>query len=475
MDMDIGWWSILPPLITIVLAIITRQVLVSILAGIFCGEIIVQKSFFSAFTAASSDISEVFSAGWASMTLILCLAIGAVIYGIQASGGVEGFVNYLTNKQKIIKSRVGAQLLAYIAGIVIFIETTSTILISGAIAKPVIDKYHVSREKLAYICDSTSAPITWLVPFTSGGAFLMGMLGSQVESGAIQGEPLQLLFSAIPFQFYSLLTVIYVGYIIFTGKDWGPMKKAEIKAQESFIKNTKIDLSTDESYVPMKVGITPKAINMILPICVLIGSIFGLFLMTGNGDISRGDGTSSVYWGVFITIVVSGIFYMSQKICSLGEYVEWCINGMKSVLYIVIILACAFAFGGLLGELGTGGFLASLVSDSVSPALVPVIVFVLAAFMSFATGSSSGATSVFIPVAIPFAVALGAPIVPTIGAVVSGSVFGDHCSPISDTTILSSMISGTDTMDHYKTQIPYALFVGIISIVLYLVCGFAMT
>lgn len=163
--MEAGWLSILPPVVAIALAIATRQVLLSILAGLLCGEFILQKGFFTAFGAMFTDISEVFAAGWASMTLILCLAIGAVIYGMQASGGVEGFVNYLTEKQKVIKSRVGAQLLAYLAGIVIFIETTSTILISGAVAKPVTDKYHVSREKLAYICDSTSAPITWMVPF----------------------------------------------------------------------------------------------------------------------------------------------------------------------------------------------------------------------------------------------------------------------------------------------------------------------
>lgn len=305
----------------------------------------------------------------------------------------------------------------------------------------------------------------------------MGLLGSQVEAGVIDGEPLHLLISALPFQFYSILAIIYVGFTIFSGKEWGPMKKAEARAAER-AKNgdAAVDLKKlkemDESYIPTKEGITPKALNMIVPILLLVGSIFLFFLITGNGHIRNGDGTSSVYWGVFTTILLTGVLYLAQKLCSVKEYITWCINGMKNVLYVVIILTCAFAIGNILWELGTGSFLAGLVGGKLNPGFVPVVAFILTCFMSFATGSSGGATSVFIPVALPFAVALGAPVVPTIGAVVSGAVFGDHCSPISDTTILSSMIAGCEHMDHYKTQIFYAMSVGIVSLVFYIAFGF---
>lgn len=479
--MDYGWLSILPPLVAIIMAITTKQVLLSILSGLLCGEFIVQKGFFIAFGAASADIAEIFNAGWASMTIIFCLAIGAIVYGIQASGGVEGFVNYLTEKQKIVKSRVGAQLIAYITGIIIFIETSSTILISGAVAKPVIDKFGVSREKLAYICDSTSAPVTWLVPFTSAGGFLMGLLGSQIEAGVVTGDPLGILLSSIPFQFYSILAVIFVGFTIFSGKEWGPMKKAEQRMIKDINSGSKSDdimadvRKHDESFVSTKEGVEPKMRNMVIPIVVLIASIFMFFIITGDGNIARGDGTISVYWGIFLTILVSGILYVAQKICSIKEYIEWCIKGMKNLLYIVIILTCAFAIGSLIGELGTGVFLANLLGGSLSPALVPALVFILSCLMGFATGTSAGTCSVFIPVTLPFALALGAPIPMTIGAVVSGAVFGDHCSPISDTTILSSMIAGCEHMEHYRTQVFYSLFVGAIAIVFYVLFGFLLT
>lgn len=460
--MEITWLSIIPVILSIILAFIAKNVFIALLSGIIVSGIILDIKNGTIFTGLNS-IYKVFQDDWAAKSILFCLMIGAFVYVIEASGGVHGMVEYLTEKRKVVKTKIGAQLLAYVLGIFLFIDGTSSIVISGVAARPLFDKFDVSREKLAYITDSTSSPIAWLVPFNGAGAFLMAMVGGQVSAGNIEGDPMSIIISAIPFQFYGIFSILMVFAVIYM--DY--YRKTESKWE----KNNTIERQSDNLSTKKRFdnGIVPKAKNMIIPLVLFISSIFGTMYITGGGNILKGDGSAGIYIGAIITLILTGIYYIIQGIKA-ETYFKWVIKGMSSYLEVTIILTLAFAFSSLVSQLGTGSFIASI-SSGVNPAFVPLMIFVVGALMSFATGTSGGTVAVLIPIAIPMAAALGTSIPMTIGAIISGGVFGDHCSPISDSTILSSMIAEISVMDHVKTQMPYALTSAVIAGIGFLAIG----
>lgn len=474
--MEYGILSIVPPLIAIILAVRSKQVFISLFAGIFAAELIMTGwSPTGALNNSLNGIISVFAEGWMTKTIIFSFLVGAIITLIQASGGVAGFIDYLTDKTKTVKSKRGAMLLAYIIGIVVFIESSITILVSGVVARPLTDKYKVSREKLAYICDSTSAPVCALIPLNGWGATLIGLLGVQVSAGVISGNPVQILMKSLPFQFYSIIAVLSVIYYIWTDKDWGPMKKAEERARTTgeVLREGAIPLvSTEATDVPVKEGVEPKKINMILPLIVLIGMMpIGLYI-TGEGNMMNGSGSTSVFWAVLTSLAFSGVFYISKKIMNLNEYMSYFYKGIGGMVPVASLLIFAFAIGNSISALGTGEYMASLVAGRISGALGPAIIFILGCIMAFSTGTSWGTFAILMPIAMQMGVAMDANIYACAGAVVSGAIMGDHCSPISDTTILASMASASDHIDHVKTQVPYALVSAAIAFVLYIVVGF---
>lgn len=474
--MEYGILTIIPPLIAILLAIRSKQVFISLFAGIFVAELIMAKwSIIGALNSSLNGIVNIFTEGWITKTIIFSFLVGAIITLIQSSGGVAGFVDYLTEKTKTVKSRRGAMLLAYIIGIVVFIESSITILVSGVVARPLTDRYKISREKLAYICDSTSAPVCGLIPLNGWGATLIGILGVQVSSGVISGNPVQILVKSIPFQFYSIIAVLTVLYYIITGKDWGPMKKAEERAKKTGevlrLGATPL-VSTEATEVDVKEGVSPDKWNMLLPLIVLIGMMpIGLYI-TGEGNMMNGSGSTSVFWAVLASLAFAGVYYIARKIMTLHEYMDYLYKGVGGMVPVASILIFAFAIGNSISALGTGEYLASLVEGRVSGALGPGIIFILGCIMAFSTGTSWGTFAILMPIAMQMAVAMDASIYASVGAVVSGAIMGDHCSPISDTTIMASMASASDHIDHVKTQIPYALVSAGIAFVLYVIVGF---
>lgn len=474
--MEYGILSILPPVIAILLAIVTKQVFISLFAGVFIGELIINKwAFFLSLTASLNDFVGVFAEGWITKTIMFSFLVGGIITVVSAAGGVEGFVEYLTEKKGVIKNKRGAMLLAYVAGIVIFIESSITILVSGTVARPLTDKYKVSREKLAYICDSTSAPVCALIPLNGWGATLMGIIGVQIANGVISGNPAELLAKSIPFQFYSIIAVVAVAYYIFTDRDWGPMKKAEERVRTTgkvLRDGAQPVVSEEATSTSTKEGVKPDKWNMILPLIVLIGMMPISLYITGDGSIFDGSGSTSVFWAVLASLTFSGVLYISRKLMTLDEYIKYVYQGIGAMVPIVILLIAAFAIGNVISSLETGKFMASLVEGKINGALGPAMIFLLASLMAFATGTSWGTFAIMMPIGIQMGVALDANILAIIGAVISGGIMGDHCSPISDTTILSSMASASDHIDHVTTQLPYALVNGAIALVLYLVVGF---
>ena len=476
--MEYGFLTLLPPIIAILVAVAFRKVAIALLIGIFTGELIVFG--WNPFTALDATVNEILNVCTDTgnlKTFLFTALMGAFVILVEVSGGVDGFVKYLTEQSRRVKSKQAAMLIAYVIGIIIFIDGLLSIMFTGVVTRPLIDKYKVSREKLAYICDATSAPVNAIIPLNSWGAMLMGLIGAEITAGYISGDPMALLLESLPFQFYSILSLVSVLFYILSGKDWGPMKRAELRVQttgalyDEGVTPLLNDRDGIERLVPAGQG---NKWNMILPLIVLIGGTFlGLFI-TGNGSIIDGSGTTAILYSVIVTLLVMCVMYTRQKIMTAKQFSDYLLKGISNMINLVCLLVLAFAIGAIIKTLGTGVFMASLIGNQISGAFCPAIIFVLGAVMAFATGTSWGTFSIMMPIAIPMAVSMDANILLTIGAVVSSGIFGDHCSPISDTTILSSMSVGTDLFSHVKTQLPYALLTAALATVLYVVFGLAM-
>ncbi len=473
--MEFGILSLIPPIIAMVIAIVFKRVTLALLFGAFTGYLIMNGwNIFSTITITIDEILNVVANVGNLKIFIFTSLMGAFVILVTASGGVEGFVEYLTEQNKKIKNKKQAMLLGYIIGIIIFIDGLLSIMFTGVVTRPITDKYKVSREKLAYICDSTSAPINAIIPLNSWGAMLMGLIGTQIASGIISGDPMELLIKSLPFQFYSLVAVLFVLFYIVTGKDWGPMKKAEDRVMltgklydDGVTPLMSDDLSEDEKLDNIK----PNKNNMLIPLLILIVVTFIGLLLTGNGNIAKGDGTTSILYSIIITLTFMFVYYKKQKIMTNKQFGIFVNKGIGNMLSLVMLLVLAFTIGNAISTLGTGKYLASLVEGKINGSVGPAIIFLMGAIMGFSTGTSWGTFAIMMPISIPMAVSMNSNILLTIGAVISGGIFGDHCSPLSDTTILSSMSAGTDLYSHFKTQIPYAVLSAGVSFVLFIIFG----
>lgn len=474
--MDYGVLSILPPLLAITLALVTRDVLISLTVGILAGFLILNNyQPLDAVLAMLDSIVALFAEGWVVKTLIFSLFVGSVIRLMVDSGGVAGLVHFLTQKSRAVRSARGAMLLAYLIGVVIFIESSITSLVAGTVARPLCDKYGVSRQKLAYICDATSAPVCSLIPLNGWGALLLGLLATQITAGVLSGSAVEILLKSIVYNFYSWLTLLLVLVVILRNWDIGPMR------------------SFEENTTPVNIPVPAEGVHigrMLLPLAVLIGMMPLSLYFTGQASllgegkalesqtfldtIFAGSGSTSVFYAVLATLLVAFVQYVILGSMSRQDYFRSMFAGAGELLPIVTILVLAFVIGNLVKELDAGNYLASLAQGWLSAGWIPVLVFLLSAVIAFATGTSWGTFSIMMPIGVSLAVATGADVYLVVGAVVSGGVFGDHSSPISDTTIISSLAAGCDVVDHTASQLPYALLAGAGAAVLFTVFGFAL-
>jgi len=459
---NLGIYSVLIPLFIIILAIITKDVVVSLLSGIFLGELVIHHFHpLIAMEALLNGFINLFSESWITKTILFALLVGAIIKLLNDSGAVEGFINYLSRKQKKIDSPRGALLLAYFLGVVIFIESSITALVAGTVARPLCDKHGVSREKLAFVCDSTSAPICSLIPFNAWGALLLGLIVTEIDSNVIEGEGVSLLIESIFFNFYSLLMVLFVLIVILFNINLGPMRYA--KAVSLKIETTPIE----------NIGKSP--LLMILPLFVLILTVPLFLYYTGEGDILKGSGSTSVFYSVVVTLFFIYLYYIIGGHLKHKDYFKSLYSGISDMIPIVLILLLAFLIGDIIKLLGTADYLANLMQGNISPFLLPMLVFLVGALTAFSTGTSWGTFSIMMPIALALGATFDMYIPLMIGAVISGGIFGDHVSPISDTTIISSMASGCDHIEHVRTQMPYALIVAGVSLLFYLLMGWLMS
>ena len=467
--MEFGWLSVVPPLFAILLAIKTRQVFLSLFLGIVVGWIIISHgNILIGIELSIQSIIDVFKDAGNTRVIIFCALVGALISLTQANGGVQGFVD-LIQKKNIVTSRKRATMFSFFVGCVVFIESSISCLVTGTIFHPIFERFKISREKLAYICDTTSSPICILIPLNAWGAYVVSLLEKENLSDTVP-----LFLSTIPLNFYAILSVLFAGYISYSFKDFGAMKKAEKRSLETgkTIADSGIPMiSEDVASLKPKKGIQHKALNMVIPVAVMIIMMPVSLLITGNGNFTAGSGSTSVLWSVLSAIIIAGLISIVRKILSLKEVMDYTLKGISGLVPLAILMVFAFSIGDTCRTLGTGEYVASLSKDFLNPSLIAPILFITSAFISFSTGTSWGTFAIMIPIAVPTALYANSPLALSIAAVLSGSVFGDHCSPISDTTIVSSMASACDHIDHVRTQLPYAITMGFLSTTLFWIVG----
>lgn len=459
---DPGWLSILPPVLAIILAIWTKQVILSLFAGIWMGfSILNGLNPLAGLTAGLDGVVAVFGDAGDAKVLIFTLLIGSLIATIEHSGGVRGFVHFLESRRWVHTGK-RAQLLAWATGLVIFIESNITLLVAGSVSRPLFDRYRISREKLAYLIDATSAPVCAMIPLNAWGAVIIGIV-----STAGVDNPLQLFIASIPYNLYAITAILLALFVIAKDLNLGPMKAAEKRTQEGellwpgaipLVETSAAEPPPDEAAEDI-----PSAWLMLLPIIVMVSMMpVGLYA-TGNGNLIEGSGSTSILWAVSTGILTIWAMLLIKGGTSIDKLMLVFMKGAGNLLPIATILLLALALGDVAILLGTGPYVAGVAGAAVPVFLLAPLIFIVSAFIAFSVGSSWGTFAIMIPIAIPIAINLDLPAPLMLGAAISGAIFGDHASPISDTTVVASMAAATDHIDHVRTQLPYALVAASIS------------
>ena len=466
-------WAMLPPVVAIALALITKEVYSSLVIGIIVGGLIYSGGNFE--TTITHVITDGFVANVADSynmgIIIFLILLGALVSMMNKAGGSAAFGRWAT---KHIKSRVGAQLATIALGVLIFIDDYFNCLTVGSVMRPVADSHKVSRAKLSYLIDATAAPICIIAPISSWAAAVAGFARS---AGAENG--IKLFIQAIPYNFYALLTIIMMIFLAVMKFDYGPMKLHERNAKE---KGDLFTSGTQQAIEEMAANPKGKVIDLIFPVfvlivCCVIGMIYSGGFFSGETFIdsfSNSDASVGLAYGAGITIIITVIYYLLRRVLKFKDLMESLPEGFKAMVPAIMILACAWTLKAMTDSLGAKIFIAQLIEGSAGAfqAFLPAIIFVIAVGLSFATGTSWGTFGILIPIVLSVFGA-GQPItIVAISACMAGAVCGDHCSPISDTTIMASAGAQCDHINHVSTQLPYALTVAGVSTVSYVIAGF---
>ena len=470
--MQYGFWSVVPPILTIVLALVTKNVFFSLLIGIFTSSMVLCGGApLTGLNDAFYSFIHTFESSGNTITLISFLLIGALIYLIEKSGGVEGFTEVMLKKRALIKTKRGANIFTWLLGIIIFTSGSLSCMVTGSVSRPFNDALKVPHEKSAFIVHATSTP--WCVLFPLSG-WLAALAGYLTSGGVPENEAISVLLRSIPLNFYCILAVFGTLAVSLFGINIGPMRKAEERAEKTGALDNpgRGGALTEEAMSPSKAK--PRVLNMLLPMGVLIATILAVLTITGKGNPTQGAGMQSLLWGCILAVLTICILCVAQKLFSVDEVINEMFKGMGTMLPVAGILLFGFTMGNLVKDLDTGNYLTSVFMGVLSPALLPALSFLLCMLLSFATGTSMGTMAIMSVICLPMAISMEISIPLVAGAVFGGSIFGDHASPISDTTIMSCATTGCDIIDHVKTQMPYVLIFAAISLVLYVVLGFVM-
>ena len=507
-----GIWTLIPPLVAISLAFITKNVIVSLVIGIMSGGFILNISGNNPFMALFYSFLDLIQRAvnsladpWNAGIILQVLAIGGVINLVGKMGGAKAIAEALSKRAKSAKS---AQIITWVAGLLVFFDDYANSLIIGPMMRPVTDKMKISRERLAFIIDATAAPVAGIAIISTWIGLEVGLIGSAFDSIGVETNAFGVFLNTIPFRFYNILIL---GFIVITAlllKDFGPMRKAEIECRRGGLnlssnEDVNKELSKHDELEPLP-GVKLSVWNAIIPIGALIlGALFAFYysgytaIMGGEDSaviqlmqnspasfdaikeaFSNADASVALFQSAFFAGLVAIIMGVAKKIFTLSEALDIWVDGMKTLIITGVILICAWSLSSVIKELGTAKYLIQLLSGSLPPFILPSLIFVLGAIISFATGTSYGTMGILMPLAIPLAYSINPDmsyVIVATSAVLTGAIFGDHCSPISDTTILSSMGAGCNHIDHVRTQMPYAIFVAVITILFgYIPAGFGL-
>ncbi len=513
-----GALTLVPPLVAIVLSFLTRNVIFSLFMGIFTGTFMVNVSGANIFAALFNAIVDISSKmigsladSWNAGIVLQVLTIGGMIAVITKMGGPRAIAEKLA---KNAKTPATAQLYTWVMGFFIFFDDYANSLIVGPIMKPVTDKLKIAREKLAFIIDATAAPIAGLALISTWVGYELSLIKDAYTAiGQPEINAFSVFVETIPYRFYNILMLAFVFFSALTLREFGPMHKAALRAHEKGqVTDPKTDsniMNQENSFMMPKEGVKYSIYNAIIPIAVLIfTAIIGFYLNGASslkGDVlaqfqlnpysfdsireafSAADASIVIFEAALLASLIAIGMGLQQKIFSLHEAIETWVYGVKALVITAVILILAWTISAVMKELGTAQYLVTLLSDSTPQFILPTMIFIFGSIISFSTGTSYGTMGILMPLTIPLANAIGintglegselhSYIVLNVGAVLTGAIFGDHCSPISDTSILSSMGASCDHMDHISTQLFYAIFVGVISILFgYLPAAFGIS
>lgn len=470
--MNYGVLSLLPPVIAVILAIKSKNVILSLFCGGFAGVLIFCNGnpFFAVKSMIGDYLFVQLTDSYNAGVIVLIVFIGGFIKLMEKSGGAQAFSQSV---YRYVNTKLKAQLCAWAGGIVIFFSDLGTPLLVGPVFRPLFDKLKISREKLAWILDSTSSPVAILIPFIGWGVYIMGLIRAEFDNIGIMESDYTTFVQAIPFQIYAILAIIMIPLVAVTKLDFSQMKKAELRTERSKAAFT-FDLEEKEEQTPGYSKKNAKPIMVVLPILVVFVTLFGTLAPLGF-PFKKVDGNEfrvALTMGYFFGAVVLMAFICFFKVMKFKDTFKIYVDGMKGMTDVAVTLVLAWSLGKMISGLGTAEFIVQLLqSMKFAAALIPAAIFLFGAFVSFSTGSSWGTFAIMMPLAIPMAQAFGIPFYIAVGAVLSGGLFGDHCSPISDTTILSSTGAECDLVEHIKTQLPYAVVNGSIAFVAYIIAG----
>ncbi len=507
-----GLWTLIPPVLAIALAFITRNVIFSLFLGVFSGTFLLELqgagimgSFFYGFLNIIDKILGSLADPWNAGIVLQCLTIGGLIALVTKMGGAKAVAESLAKRAKGPRS---AQLITWVLGLFIFFDDYANSLIVGPIMRPVTDKLKIAREKLAFIIDATAAPIAGIALISTWVAYEIGLIKDAYASIGVDVNAYGIFIQTIPYRFYNILILAFIVFSALMLKDFGSMLKAQVRAKKEgkvFADDARPMISTETTGLEPDEKTVLSIWNAIIPISVLIFGAFAGFYFNGYSAITGGDdeilkalmltspasfaavreafGASDASVVLFQAALLACLVAMSmavfRKIMTIEETLTVWVQGVKSLVITAVILLLAWSLSGVIKELGTATYLVKILEGNLHVALIPSVIFILGAVISFATGTSYGTMGILMPLAIPLSHSLSggdpAQVIISTSAVLTGAIFGDHCSPISDTTILSSTGSACDHLHHTKTQLTYAIVTALVTIFLgYLPIGFGV-
>lgn len=508
---EFGIFTLIPPIVAILLAFITKNVVISLFIGVLSGGFILNLTGFNVFGALTQAFLDFINRAlnslsdpWNAGIVMQVLVIGGVINLVAKMGGAKAIAEALAKKAKTAKS---AQLITWFLGICVFFDDYANSLIVGPIMRPVADKMKISRERLAFIIDATAAPIAGLAIISTWIGLEVSLISEGFESIGVEASGFGVFLQTIPYRFYNILILAFIVITALTLKEFGPMRKAEIAARNRD-KNIKDEVAVEATAqmdeLEPKEGVKLSIWNAIIPIGALIISALVAFYYSGYSAIIGGDPSATqeiminspfsfkgimeafaasdasvaLFQSALFASIVAILMGVCKKIFTLSEAIEVWVDGMKGLIITGVILILAWSLGSVIKELGTAYYLVEVLKGAIPAFLLPSLIFILGAVISFSTGTAYGTMSILMPLAIPLAYSINPDmsfVVVCTSAVLTGAIFGDHCSPISDTTILSSMGAGCNHIEHVKTQIWYSLFVAAVTILFgYIPSGFGV-